>query len=190
MTGGRLVGQPKAPTTDRVGWCGIVGQIMAQQSISTTASPRFGFKFDLRFFALLSVAFGLAVSGYLSYVKLTNVAMECVRNSTFDCGTVQNSAYGQIFGVPIAVFGFLMYVVVALLLVFENAHPFLQLNGRALTFVVVLFAWLFSMWLVYVQFFILEALCPWCLSHEANMCILFPIVTIRMVQGFREASTA
>jgi len=161
---------------------------MAQQSVTTTAASRFGLGLSLRFFALLSVAFGLGVSGYLSYVKLTNVAMECVRDSTFDCHTVQNSAYGQLFGVPIAVLGFLMYVIVGLLIVFENATPFLQNNARALTFVVVLFAWLFSMWLVYVQFFILEALCPWCLSHEANITLLLPIVTARMLQGLKEAA--
>lgn len=159
---------------------------MAQQTIAKTTTPRIGFSLNLRSFALLSVLFGLGVSGYLSYVKLTNVSMECVRDATFDCGTVQNSAYGELFGVPIAVYGFLMYVVVAALLLLENTTPFLQTNARALTFVVVLFAWVFSMWLVYVQFFILEALCPWCLSHEANMTILLPIVTLRLLQGFRE----
>lgn len=165
---------------------------MAQQTISATAQRRLGFQFDLRFFALLSVAFGLAVSGYLSYVKLTDTAMECVRNSTFDCHTVQDSAYGELFGNPIAVYGFLMYVTVAAILLFENAHPFLQVNGRAITFVIVLFGWMFSMWLVYVQFVELEALCPWCLSHEANMCVLLPLVTARMIQGLSdpEAETA
>lgn len=163
---------------------------MAQQTITQAASPRLRLPLNLRFFALLSVAFGLAVSGYLSYVKLSNVGMECVRDATFDCGTVQNSAYGELFGVPIALFGFGMYVVVGLLLVLENATPFLQTNARALTFVIVLFGWLFSMWLVYVQFVILEALCPWCLSHEANMTLLLPLVTARMIQALREPDTA
>lgn len=162
---------------------------MAHQTMSATSHQRVGLRFDLRFFALLSVAFGLGVSGYLSYVKLTDVSMECVRNSTFDCHTVQNSAYGELLGNPIAVYGFLMYVVVGALLMFENAHPFLQVNGRAITFIVVLFAWLFSMWLVYVQFFELEALCPWCLSHEANMCVLLPLVTARLIQGFNAPDT-
>ncbi|HRF97132.1 MAG TPA: hypothetical protein PLZ51_18115, partial [Aggregatilineales bacterium] len=51
--------------------------------------------FNVRNIALLLVVFGLFVSGYLSYVKLTNAPMVCPsgEGSAFNCEVVQNSIY-------------------------------------------------------------------------------------------------
>jgi uncharacterized membrane protein len=54
-------------------------------------------------------------------------------------------------------------------------------------FALALFAWIFSMYLVYIQFFVLEALCPWCLAHEANFTVLFAVTAFSFVRDMREA---
>ena len=107
--------------------------------------------------------------------------MICVANSqTFNCEVVQNSAYSRIGGVPIAWFGFATYVVLLVLLLLENRIEFLKQNGILVIFGITLFAWLYSMYLVYLQFFVLNALCPWCLGHEIVMTLIFIVVCLRL----------
>jgi uncharacterized membrane protein len=129
---------------------------------------------------LVSVLFGLLVSGYLSYLKITDVPSVCIQGGPFNCSVVLNSVYSEFAGIPIAYLGFLTYVIIGVVLLFENRVGFIQEYGRLIVFGVGLFAWMFSMWLVFVQFFLLQALCPWCLSHEANFTILFGFICYRL----------
>ncbi len=134
----------------------------------------------LRKLQFLLVIIGLIIAGYLSYLKLAAAPAACVEAGPFDCNVVLNSQYSELAGAPIAYLGFTVYALIGLVMLFERKHPFLELYGSLLIFGIGLFAWLFSMWLVYVQFFLLEALCPWCLSHEANFTLLFLTIAWRV----------
>lgn len=152
---------------------------MATKQEAVDSRRPFGFRVDARLVSLLLVAAGLLVSGYLSYVKATGVPMACT-GEMFNCGTVQNSDYSELFGVPIAYLGFATYVIIGGLILFENRWTFLRENGIALLFGVVLFAWLYSMYLIYVQGVILQAWCQWCLTHEAIITVLFGVTAWRL----------
>lgn len=141
----------------------------------------------LRMISLLLVVAGLFVSGYLSYTKLTQTALVCVEGAAFNCDAVSSSVYSRIFGVEIAYLGFLTYVALGALLLFQNRAAFLRSYGTALLFGITLFAFLFSMWLVYVQVALLQALCPWCLAHEVIMTLLFIITSARLWRTFQRA---
>lgn len=128
----------------------------------------------------ISLIVGLLVTSYLSYLKYTSVPAVCVAGSVFNCGAVLNSAYSIFMGIPIAYLGLLMYFTLALILLFERRIPFLQEYSKILMFGIGLFAWMFSMYLVYLQFVVLGSLCQWCLTHEANMTILFLMLCVRL----------
>ena len=134
----------------------------------------------LRNLQFLLVIIGLIIAGYLSYLKLEDAPAACVEAGPFDCNVVLNSIYSELAGVPIAYLGFGVYALIGLVLVFAGRYAFLEQYGSLLIFGIALFAWLFSMWLVYVQFYRLEALCPWCLSHEANFTLLFVTIAYRV----------
>ena len=155
-----------------------------EESFEQNATVQLHFQLSLRTLSLILVVAGLFVSGYLSYVKLTEVPMVCVSSSVaggaFNCEVVQNSVYSRLFGIPIAWMGFVVYILLGAILVLENRAAFLREYGMMLFFGLNLFAWLFSMWLVYVQFVRLQALCPWCLAHETIITILFVVSTIRL----------
>lgn len=136
----------------------------------------------LRNIQLLSIVFGLVVSGYLSYLKITDVPSVCIENGPFNCEVVLNSVYSEFSGIPIAYLGFLTYAIIGFAVFFEHRIAFFQDYGELITFGVGLFAWMFSMWLVYVQFILLETLCPWCLSHEINFTLQFGIICYRLYQ--------
>ncbi len=141
---------------------------------------------SVRLLQLLSILFGLAVSGYLSYLKLTDVPSVCIQDGPFNCNVVLNSVYSEIAGFPIAYLGFLTYVIIGIVILFENRIAIFQEYGKLIVFGIGLFAWLFSMWLVFVQFVLLQALCPWCLSHEANFTILFGFICYRLYKDMTE----
>ncbi|MBZ0284892.1 MAG: vitamin K epoxide reductase family protein [Anaerolineae bacterium] len=134
----------------------------------------------LRILSLVLIAVGIVISGYLSYVKLTNVAMVCVESGAFNCEVVQNSAYSRLFGIPIAWLGLATYLVMGAIILLEKRVAFLREYSAIMVFGINLFGWLFSMWLVYVQVVLLKALCPWCLSHEVVITILFVISGLRL----------
>ena len=127
--------------------------------------------------SLILVVIGIGISGYLSYVKLTETATICISGGAFNCEVVQSSVYAKLFNIPIAYMGLLTYLVIGALLLLQNRVAFLQEFGVMIEFGIILFAFLFSVWLVYLQAFQLKAFCMWCLSHELTMTLLF-IVSI------------
>jgi uncharacterized membrane protein len=152
-----------------------------KQALSAQTSP-----VDvLRVVSLLLVALGLVVSGYLSYVKLAAVPMVCVEGGAFNCDVVQSSAYSKMFGIPVAYMGFATYVLLGLMLLLENRVQLLRDYGLTLIFGITLFAFLFSMWLVYVQAALLQAFCVWCLAHELIMTFLFIIAGVRLWRSMK-----
>lgn len=147
------------------------------------SQPRF--KITLRQISLLVVAFGIVVSGYLSYVKLTDVPMVCAENAGFSCETVQNSPFAEMAGIPIAWLGLATYLVIGALLLFEKRGELMQSYGMLALFGIVFFAFIYSMYLIYVQGVLLQAWCQWCLFHETIITILFVLTSIRFVRHLR-----
>jgi uncharacterized membrane protein len=141
---------------------------------------------NLRVVSLVLIALGVIVSGYLSYVKFTDVQMSCLAGETFDCGVVQNSSYAEFMGIPIAYFGLTTYIVLGMLVFLEDRLLFLQEHSLILIFGITLFAFVYSMFLVYVQGAILGAWCTWCLMHEAIMTVLFGVTSMRLWRAINE----
>jgi len=140
--------------------------------------------FSARNLSFVVLFFAIIVSGYLSYLKVANVQAVCIQGSVFDCGTVLNSAYSVFLGVPIAWLGLGTNLLVVALLLLEDRIGILQEYGIVLTFAVVLFAFVFSIWLVYVQAVLIQAYCPWCLTHEALITVLFGLSVWRLWRWF------
>lgn len=151
----------------------------------SAAIQKRGFPLNLWHISLFLIFLGTLVSGYLTYVKFTAEPMMCIEGSVFNCTTVQNSAWASIMGVPIAYLGLAMYLFLGAITFFEQKGDLMQENGLLLQFIVGLFAWLYSMWLVYVQVALLQALCQWCLMHELIITILFGIICFRLWRSLR-----
>ena len=85
---------------------------------------------------------------------------------------------------PIAYLGWLVYILLLAVWLWERRGA----NRAALIalfFGLNAFAWFYSMYLVYLQFFVLRAACPWCLTHEANITLLFVLTLFRLRQLLR-----
>jgi uncharacterized membrane protein len=102
---------------------------------------------------------GAVVAGYLTWVHYDDAALVCVAGG--GCETVQQSAYAEIAGVPVAVLGLVSYSVVIGLVVRDTA------NARLAAAMIGIVGLLFSLYLLAVQLFVVDAVCVWCLANDA-----------------------
>jgi uncharacterized membrane protein/thiol-disulfide isomerase/thioredoxin len=130
---------------------------------------------------------GLGVAGYLAYVETQRVAAVC--GPVGDCNTVQQSAFAWLFGfIPIGVLGLLGYA--AILIAWGVAHyAHRQLAGFAwlALLVMTLFGTLFSIYLTFLEPFVIGATCAWCLTSAALMTVLLALTA---AAGKRAISTS
>ena len=107
--------------------------------------------------AIVALA-GLADSTYLTVKHITAEVVPCSLVS--GCETVLSSSYAEIAGVPLAAFGAVAYFVafaLALLAAFGN-----RVMWTVFGIQVVLMS-VFTVWLLYLQAFVIGAFCQFCL---------------------------
>jgi uncharacterized membrane protein len=122
---------------------------------------------------------GLADSAYLTWVKLAHQEAQC-NLGIGDCYTVNTSRYSEIYGIPIALLGFLAYLTIFLLLVFERRHPLLQEYVPLTVFGISLAGTIYSAYLSYVEAAILHAWCPYCVLSAVMITLIFLLSIFRL----------
>ncbi len=134
---------------------------------------------NLRRALFVFLIFAALVAGYLSYLKIASADAVCIESGPFDCGLVLNSVYSEISGVPIAYLGFIVDIILIGFLLVERRWLDEQI-AVILYFGLALFAFLFSVYLVYLQAAVIQAFCPWCLTHEALVTLYFIGGSVRL----------
>jgi uncharacterized membrane protein len=126
------------------------------------------------------VALGLAVSIYMTIYKFTSNNAMCLGSG--DCSTVNASRYSEVNGIPVAVFGVIGYLAILATLYFENRNSFFKQNSTLMIFGMALTGFLFTVWLIYVEVAILKALCPFCVTSQTAMTLIFIIAVMRLIR--------
>jgi len=130
--------------------------------------------------SLALVVLGLAVSIYMTIYKVLNADAMCLGSG--DCSTVNASRYSEVNGIPVALIGVIGYLALLGTLYFEKQNQFFEKNGPLMIFGMALTGFLFTVWLVYVEAVLLKAFCPFCLTSQAAMTIIFIIAVTRLVK--------
>jgi uncharacterized membrane protein len=123
---------------------------------------------------------GILVSVYMTIYKLTENNSMCLGNG--GCSTVNSSAYSSIYGIPVALVGVGGYLAILALLLVERRNAFLTTNGTLVIFGLALLGFLFTLYLVYVELALIHALCPFCVTSQVTMTILFVLSVIRLAR--------
>ena len=121
-------------------------------------------------FALIIVSFiGFLDATYLTVKHYTGTPIAC---SIFEgCEKVTTSPYATVFNIPVALYGALYYLFTFFLSVayldtkrnlFISAIPPLTAIG-----------FIASVWFVYLQLFVIKAICPYCMISAATSTALF-----------------
>jgi uncharacterized membrane protein len=126
------------------------------------------------------VILGLLVSIYMTVYKYSHIEAMCIGSG--DCSTVNASRYSEVNGIPVAVIGILGYAAILATLYFEPRNPFFRQNGTLMVFGMALTGFLFTVWLIYVEIVLIKALCPFCLTSQTAMTIIFILAVVRLVR--------
>jgi uncharacterized membrane protein len=123
---------------------------------------------------------GLLVSIYMTIYKITSNDSMCIGSK--DCSIVNASKYSEVNGIPVAVVGMLGYAAIIAVLWLERKPGFFKTNGTMILFGLSLTGFLFTVWLIYVEIALLKALCPFCVTSQIAMTIIFILSVIRVVR--------
>jgi uncharacterized membrane protein len=115
---------------------------------------------------------GLLVAGYLSYVEINGNEPVC--GAVGDCNTVQQSKYARVFGLaPIGLLGVFGYVMIlGVWFVGRRADGWLADTAQALLLGFALFGTVFSIYLTFLEPFVIGATCAWCLTSAMLMILI------------------
>ncbi len=123
---------------------------------------------------LIVALLGFVDASYLAIKHFQGVIPPCSLVS--GCETVLNSSYSEILGIPVSLLGALYYLVilVGVFAYLESKNTKLLKWSLLLTF----FGFIFSLWFIYIQAFILKSYCIYCIGSFVTSTTLFVIALI------------
>jgi len=129
----------------------------------------------LRTAALVLSAIGISIAAYLTYVHYAELDPVCVGGGG-GCERVQNSEYAELAGIPVAVIGLLGYAGVGAASLGRGEH------SRLAAAVLALSGAGFSVYLTYLELFVIDAICRWCVASLVVMVALCAVAVIRLLR--------
>lgn len=132
---------------------------------------------DRLFWSMISLAIGgLGVSAYLMWgYTVPGASLAC--GGSHGCDTVKNSIYANLMGIPLPVIGLVAFSTILVLLALQ--HPFSSYQENWLSYIALaifglsLAGTLYSAYLTYLEFFVIYAICRWCITSALIMAALF-----------------
>lgn len=115
---------------------------------------------------------GLGASIYLTYVEMTHARALC--GPVGDCNAVQSSPYAKLFGIlPIGLLGAIGYIAILVAWLWRRLRTdsIAKIAGPAMCGMA-LFGTLFSIYLTYLELFVIHAVCIWCLSSAVIITVI------------------
>jgi uncharacterized membrane protein len=130
--------------------------------------------------AIALTVIGLLVSVYMTIYKITSNDNMCIGSK--DCSVVNASRYSEVYNVPVAVIGVAGYAAILAVLLLERKAGFLQQNGSMVFFGLSLTGFLFTLYLIFVEVALIKAYCPFCITSQVAMTLIFFLSVIRVVR--------
>ena len=127
---------------------------------------------------LLSAA-GVAVALYLTSLHYGGSAALCT--GIGDCETVNQSEYATVGPIPVAMLGLAAYLTRLFAVLAAWLRPQLHSAAPLLVFGVALAGVLYSLYLTYLELFVIDAICPWCVVSAVLLVAILLVATREVV---------
>lgn len=135
---------------------------------------------------VVTALIGLIDSAYLIWIKIANDKVYCLPGLG-DCWTVNTSQYSQVLGIPVSVFGVIGFIIILSIALLGHHNHFINNNREILLFGITLAGFLYSLYLTYLELFVINAICPFCVLSAIAMTVLFILSVIRLVKSQAES---
>ncbi|OGE75429.1 MAG: hypothetical protein A3C85_02940 [Candidatus Doudnabacteria bacterium RIFCSPHIGHO2_02_FULL_48_21] len=123
-----------------------------------------------RFLITSAALLGLVIMSYLTYIHYANTSSFCDISKEVSCDVVTTSLYSEVFGLPVSVLGlgyFLMVLVISLRKMSPDKFRFL--------FMATAFALVPSLYLSYMEYFVIKSFCILCETSKILMFIILGV---------------
>ncbi len=128
----------------------------------------------LRLAALAIALLGIGVAAYLTYVHYAGLEPVCAGGG-HGCERVQSSSYASLAGIPVAVLGLAGYLAIGVALAVPGETARLAAAALALC------GFGFSAYLTYLELFVIDAICQWCVISAVLMTALATLAVRRLL---------
>ena len=160
------------------------------------SEPRPGHGESWLFATMLASAFLSLIASFVLSVDAValaanpNTALSCNINATISCGTVATSWQASVFGFPNAFLGLIAEPVVITLAVAAlggvRFPRWFMISAQAVYTIGLAFAY----WLFYQAYFVIGAMCPWCMLITVTTTLVFASMTrVNILEGNLGAGT-
>jgi uncharacterized membrane protein len=117
------------------------------------------------------IVIGIGVAWYLTYVETHSASAIC--GPIGDCNAVQKSSYAKLFDIlPVGVLCLVGYLCLLAAWLVRKIVPKLEKPSAIAFMGMTLFAVIFSLYLTYLEPFVIKAVCIWCLSSAVLVTLL------------------
>jgi uncharacterized membrane protein len=127
---------------------------------------------------------GAGIAAYLTYVHYDDSVLVCTAGG--GCHTVQESAYATIGPIPIAILGLGMFLTLGVLALIRIFNVTISvISPEIATYAawgITLSALLYYAYLVYVELFVLDAICQWCVGTTIATVAIFVVESFALRQ--------
>ncbi len=124
---------------------------------------------------LAAAILGMLLSLFLTYTHFQGSPF-CVAGQEEACDVINQSIWSELFGIPVALFGFLTFLCFSLGAIFEKKHKYIPHAMTALATGAVGF----ETYITYMAKTVLDLFCPYCLFIYALLIITFICTIINL----------
>lgn len=122
--------------------------------------------------SLVLSVIGTMIGAYLVWVHYNMDALVC---GTGECEIVQTSSYSTVMDVPIAWLGTAMYLALLAIALLRLRLPDSTLPLGTAALAITAAGTLYSGWLTWVELYVIDAICHWCVASAVITTLLFVI---------------
>jgi uncharacterized membrane protein len=126
----------------------------------------------LRIVTLVAAAVATGIGLYMTWLRHQGEIAPCLAGGG-GCGKVSDSAYAEMFGIPVSALGAVGGAIV--LVCAWSASPRMRALGAA----VALGGAAFSLYLTTVELWVIDAVCQWCVASAVCWCTLGVVEAVR-----------
>jgi uncharacterized membrane protein len=126
----------------------------------------------LRIAAAILAVLGIGVATYIAIAEGNGGAPKCLAGGS-GCETVAESRYSHLAGINVAVIGIAGYVVILAAAIVPGDA------GRFGGFLASLVGFGYSLYLTYLELFVIDAVCQWCVASAVLLALLLAVTAAR-----------
>ena len=127
---------------------------------------------NLRIAAAVLAVLGIGVATYIAIAEFGGGTPKCLAGGT-GCETVAHSHYSHIAGINVAAIGIAGYVLLLVAALVPGDA------GRFGGFITALIGFGFSLYLTYLELFVIDAICQWCVASAVLLALSLAVAAAR-----------